>query len=151
MLCNHWVLLTVASRWFERVSHLQNAEVCFVAPTICTTTGSPSGVNPPGQPSRSEIVILSLPVRWSAPRSDSGPSKTPRFDRISSVMFASRSQSRKRYTAIQVVPPMKVKLFVIVVAALLMIGIAIFRSRLIKKTLPISPGVFDEVEKAKRP
>ena len=44
---------------------------------------------------------------------------------------------------------MKAKLFVIVLAALMLIGIAILRSRTIKKTLPISPGAFEELQKAK--
>jgi hypothetical protein len=44
---------------------------------------------------------------------------------------------------------MKSKLFVIALAALLLIGIAILRSRTVKKTLPISPGVFEEIQKAK--
>ena len=44
---------------------------------------------------------------------------------------------------------MKAKLFVIVLAALMMIGIGIVRSRTIKKTLPISPGAFEEVQRAK--
>jgi hypothetical protein len=45
---------------------------------------------------------------------------------------------------------MKAKLFVIVLAALMMIGIAIFRSRTIKKPLPIQPGAFEEMQKARR-
>jgi hypothetical protein len=44
---------------------------------------------------------------------------------------------------------MKAKFFVVFLAALLMIGIAILRSRTIKKTLPISPGAFGEVQKTK--
>jgi len=39
---------------------------------------------------------------------------------------------------------MKAKLFVIVLAALIVIGIAIVRSRIIKKPLPIQPGAFDQ-------
>jgi hypothetical protein len=44
---------------------------------------------------------------------------------------------------------MKAKIFVTVLAVLLMIGIAILRSGAIKKPLPISPGAFEEVQKAK--
>jgi len=46
---------------------------------------------------------------------------------------------------------MKAKLFVIFVAALMMIGIAILRSRSVNKIMPISPGSFEEVERVKRP
>lgn len=42
---------------------------------------------------------------------------------------------------------MKAKVFVIVLAAPILIGIAILRSRAIKKTLPISPGAFEEVQR----
>jgi hypothetical protein len=44
---------------------------------------------------------------------------------------------------------MKAKLFVIVLAALMLIGIVIIRSWTVKNTLPISPSVFDEVQKDK--
>jgi hypothetical protein len=44
---------------------------------------------------------------------------------------------------------MKAKLFVIILAALLLIGIAILRSWTVKKILPITPGVFDEIQKDK--
>ena len=44
---------------------------------------------------------------------------------------------------------MKAKLFVTVIAILLMIGIAFLRSRAIKITLPISPGAFEEVQKVR--
>jgi hypothetical protein len=46
-------------------------------------------------------------------------------------------------------PSMKAKLFVIVLAALMLVGISIIRSWTVKKTLPISPSVFDEVQKDK--
>ncbi len=39
---------------------------------------------------------------------------------------------------------MKAKLFAIVLAVLMMIGIAILRQRIIKKPLPTQPGVFDQ-------
>ena len=44
---------------------------------------------------------------------------------------------------------MKAKIFVIVVALLMMIGIMLLRSRTIRKDMPISPGTFDETEKSK--
>jgi hypothetical protein len=45
---------------------------------------------------------------------------------------------------------MKAKLFVIVLAVLMLVGITIIRSWTVKKTLPISPSVFDEVQKDKK-
>lgn len=49
-----------------------------------------------------------------------------------------------------VVPPsMKAKFFVIVLVVLMLVGITIIRSWTVKKTLPISPSVFDEVQKDK--
>jgi len=44
---------------------------------------------------------------------------------------------------------MKAKLFVIVLAVLMLVGITIIRSWAVKKALPISPSVFDEVQKDK--
>ncbi len=44
---------------------------------------------------------------------------------------------------------MKAKIFAIVIAALMLIGIALLRSRTIKRTFPISPGAFDETQKSK--
>ena len=46
-------------------------------------------------------------------------------------------------------PSMKAKLCVIVLAVLMLVGITIIRSWTVKKTLPISPSVFDKVEKDK--
>jgi hypothetical protein len=45
---------------------------------------------------------------------------------------------------------MKAKLFAIVLAALMMIGIAILRSRIVEKLQPIQPGAFEEMRKARR-
>jgi hypothetical protein len=45
---------------------------------------------------------------------------------------------------------MKAKLFVIILVALMMIGIAILRSRTIKKPLPMQPGALEEIQKARR-
>jgi hypothetical protein len=54
------------------------------------------------------------------------------------------------YTALQAPPLMKAKLFVIILAVMMMIGIAILRSRTAKKLLPIHPGAFEEMQKARR-
>jgi hypothetical protein len=45
---------------------------------------------------------------------------------------------------------MKAKLFVILRSVLMLVGIAIVRSWTVKKTLPISPSVFDEAQKDKK-
>ena len=60
--------------------------------------------------------------------------------------------SRARITGLSPVVPssMKAKLFVIVLAGLMLVGITIIRSWTVKKTLPISPSVFDEVQKDKK-
>jgi hypothetical protein len=51
---------------------------------------------------------------------------------------------------LRVPPSIKAKLFVIVLAVNYAGGIPIIRSWTAKKTLPISPSVFDEVQKDKK-
>jgi hypothetical protein len=60
------------------------------------------------------------------------------------VIVARQGNREKGILAVQVPPLMRAKLFVIVLAALIMIAIAILRSQIIKKPLPTQPGSFDQ-------
>jgi hypothetical protein len=67
-------------------------------------------------------------------------------------MIAGSKMSRARITGLSPVVPssMKAKIVVIVLAVLMLVGITIIRSWTVKKTLPISPSVFDEVQTDKK-